>query len=125
MNKTQEKYTNLNFLKEHTQSSPGLMIEMIEIYLDQTPQMIKAMKSAILNSDWQVIKAAAHKLKPSFRIMGINKDYHLLANEIEKLAEDKSPVFQINKLVVELEKACNNIYIELNGIMMDLQKSIK
>lgn len=125
MNKVQEKYTNLNFLREHTQSAPDLMIEMIEIYLDQTPQMIKAMKSALLNSDWQVIKAAAHKLKPSFRIMGIDKDYKMLAIEIERLATDKAPVFEINNLVIELENACNKIYAELNEIIVDLENCKK
>ncbi|MEO6231350.1 MAG: Hpt domain-containing protein [Ferruginibacter sp.] len=122
MNKVQEKYTNLNFLRAHTQCSPDLMIEMIEIYQGQTPQMIKAMKSGLLNSDWQVIRAAAHKLKPSFRIMGINKDYHMLVNEIERLAVDKSPIVEINNLVDELENACNNIYDELNVIMKELQQ---
>ncbi|CAN5458949.1 hypothetical protein BH11BAC3_BH11BAC3_09320 [soil metagenome] len=122
MNKVQEKHTNLNFLRAHTQCSSVLMIEMIEIYQVQTPQMIKAMKSGLLNSDWQVIRAAAHKLKPSFRIMGINKDYHLLVNEIERLAVDKSPIVEINSLVNELENACNNIYGELNVIIKELQQ---
>jgi HPt (histidine-containing phosphotransfer) domain-containing protein len=122
MKKAQEKYTSLNYLRQHTKSDPDLMIDMINIYLEQTPALIGAMKSGLAQSDWQMLRAAAHKLVPSFRIMGIQGGYEIKAKRIEELAARQESIDIIGPLVADLEKICGIIYGELEQEVIGLKK---
>jgi len=76
-----EKYTDLKFLMQRTKSNPELMSEMITLYLEQTPPLIKAMKQSLANKDWQSLYATAHKMVPSFSIMGMSIDFENVAKK--------------------------------------------
>ena len=65
------KYINLDYLNHRTKSNPKLMMEMISLYLEQTPPLINTMKQSLMDKDWDSLHAAIHKMIPSFSIMGI------------------------------------------------------
>ncbi|MBA3706927.1 MAG: response regulator, partial [Bacteroidetes bacterium] len=46
------KCINLDYLKKRTKSNPILMMEMISLYLDQTPPLIRTMKQSFQDKDW-------------------------------------------------------------------------
>src|SRR5690606_25345752 len=69
---TIKKYTNLDYLNTRTKSNPALMTEMISLYLQQTPPLVKAMKQGYKEKDWNTLYSAVHKMIPSFSIMGIS-----------------------------------------------------
>ena len=73
------KCTNMDFLKRHTKSNQALMTEMISLYLEQTPPLIKIMKQCLSTKDWNLLSATAHKLIPSFSIVGISADFENMA----------------------------------------------
>ena len=50
------------------------MMEMISLYLEQTPPLIIAMKQSLKDKDWNLLHASVHKMIPSFSIMGISSD---------------------------------------------------
>jgi len=108
------KYVDLKYLNKLTKSNPKLMTEMINVYLKQTPPLISAMKQSVLDRDWGALKAAAHKIIPSFTIMGINPDFEKIAMKIQEKATNLELSGELDSMILELEVACNNAYIELN-----------
>lgn len=114
------RYVDMNYLIKLTKSNPILMKEMINAYLKQTPHLIKTMKQSIVDKDWTSLQAAAHKMIPSFTIMGINSDIQEMAKKIQEYAYTIEISEEINNMVLELEnvctKACEELEIELNNI---------
>ena len=107
------KYTNLDYLNKHTKSDPALMTEMILLYLEQTPPLINVMKQSLLSGDWNLLRSAAHKIIPSFSIVGINSGFEEMAKRIQKYTGNQQDTEEIQDLVMQLESVCNKAYIEL------------
>jgi len=120
---TPGKLINLNYLRQHTRSDAGLMLDMILIYLEQTPGLITAMKNGLQQKDWRLLSAAAHKLKPSFRIIGV-PGKEAVAKQIQTFAELDEPNPELlGPLVEELANTCEIIYNELQDEIVLLKKS--
>ena len=107
------KYTDLNYLNQRTKSNPDLMMEMISIFLKQTPELIAAMKQSVIKEDWETLSSAVHKILPSFSIMGISVDYEILAKKIQEFARTLKQTNRLQKLVDQLANACNHACEEL------------
>jgi PAS domain S-box-containing protein len=107
------KCTSMDFLKRRTKSNPALMIEMISLYLEQTPPLIRTMKQSVLNEDWNLLSATVHKLIPSFSIVGISADFENIAKKVQEYAGSRQQTEKIYDLVIQLEDICNQACIEL------------
>jgi CheY-like chemotaxis protein len=114
------KYVNLGYLDKRTKSNPTLMMEMISLYLEQTPTLLSTMKESLQNEDWSSLHSAVHKMIPSFLIMGINSDFESKAKKIQEYAVAKQQIDGIQELVNEIEfvctEACKELEIEYNRI---------
>jgi PAS domain S-box-containing protein len=114
------KCIDLKYLDTRTKSNPKLMMEMMQIYLEQTPSLISLMKKSFAEKNWESLDAAVHKMIPSFEIMGINKDYEAMAKKIQRYAVDKLEEDGIHDLVVQLEnilsQSCKELEIEFNNM---------
>ena len=109
------KYTNLDYLKVRTKSNPKLMMEMISIYLQQTPPLIKAMKQGVLDEDWALLGAAVHKIIPSFSIMGMSSEFENMAKKIQEAATTNQFTDETAKMVIQLEIICTQAFEELEN----------
>ena len=89
------------------------MMEMISLYLEQTPPLIKAMKQSILNEDCNTLQAAVHKLIPSFSIMGISVDFENMAKKVQQYALTRKQADGISDIVLQLETICEQACNEL------------
>jgi PAS domain S-box-containing protein len=116
------KCIDLGYLTHRTRSDPALMMEMIALYLEQTPPLVNAMKEGLQNKDWQSLHAAVHKMIPSFSIMGIGNDFENMAKKIQEYASTQQQTDGIHELVLQLEniciQACNELKEEYNTIKM-------
>jgi PAS domain S-box-containing protein len=114
------KCINLDYLIRRTKSNPELMMQMISLYLEQTPPLISTMKQSLLNEDWDLLYASMHKIIPSFSIMGIYGGYENIAKQIQDFASNQLESDEIPDLVFQVEsvckRACNELEIELNSI---------
>ncbi|MFV8393399.1 ATP-binding protein [Flavobacterium sp. LB2P6] len=112
------KCIDLVYLNQRTKSNPTLMMEMISLYLVQTPPLISAIKQSLEEENWQLLSAAAHKMIPSFAIMGMSPNFENIAKKIQEfaIAQDKST--GIDNLVIQLEaiciQACQELQEEFN-----------
>jgi PAS domain S-box-containing protein len=107
------KCTDLSYLTRRTKSNPVLMMEMITLYLEQTPLLIAAMKQGLHKKDWSALQAAVHKMIPSFSIMGIHKDFENIAKKIQEYAGSMGQTDALPAMVLQLEKVLEQSCEEL------------
>ncbi len=114
------KCTDLTYLNTRTKSNPVLMMQMMSIYLEQTPPLITLMKKSFAEKDWDSLDAAVHKMIPSFGIIGMHKDYEAMAKKIQRYAVAKQEEEGIAELITQLEnilgQSCREIEIEFNNM---------
>ncbi|MBP6334656.1 MAG: PAS domain S-box protein [Bacteroidia bacterium] len=107
------RYIDLNQLSLRMKSDPKLIMEMINLYLIQTPPLVDSMKLSLQNEDWNALYQAAHKIIPSFAIMGISSDFENIAKKIQEYAAVQGQKDGIHEMVMEIEKVCLQACIEL------------
>jgi PAS domain S-box-containing protein len=115
-----EKITNLDFLRELTKNNPEMIAEMINVYLEETPQLLNRMKQSIRNKDFQGLRAAAHSIIPSFSTMGMDEKYTALAKTIQEQATKKEDLQGIQDNLSRLEKVCESAFKELKQDLVAL-----
>ena len=104
---------DLAYLTTRTKSNPQLMMEMISLYLEQTPPLVSAMKQSLHDQDWNSLYKAAHKMVPSFAIMGIHPDYETKTKKVQEYASKRLQEEDITQLVMEIENICTQACLEL------------
>jgi len=109
------KYTDLQYLMTRTKSNPVLMMEMISLYLEQTPPLISVMKTSWKEKDWASLYAAVHKIIPSFAIMGINAEYENMARKVQDFAKNQQQSDGISDLVMQIDTVCTQACAELEA----------
>ncbi len=107
------RYTDLDYLIHRTKSNAGLMMEMIALFLDQTPPLISAMNQGYQDKDWNSLYAAVHKMIPSFAIMGISIDFENMAKKVQDYASAQKQDDGIKDKVLKLGYVCEQACIEL------------
>ena len=65
------------------------------------------------DEDWQSLHAAAHKMIPSFSIMGISAEYEAMAKQVQAYTGAKNEASFIKDLVEKLETVCATACEEL------------
>ena len=115
-----KRCTNLSYLNRITKSNPALIMEMIAIYLEQTPLLINNLKKALEDKEWSVLNSVAHRMVPSFLILGIDPEYELMVKKIQKYSGNMEDSNKIEKMVAEVvmicEKACKELEEEYNSL---------
>ncbi|MDD4970539.1 MAG: ATP-binding protein [Paludibacter sp.] len=118
--KVLNKYIDLDNLILRTKSNPKLILEMIALYLEQTPILITLMKQSFHDKDWMPLYSAVHKMIPSFSIMGIHTDFEKIAKRVQEYANTQKETEGMPDLVYQLEnvcsKACEELEVEFNTI---------
>jgi PAS domain S-box-containing protein len=104
---------DLDYLLHRTKSNPVLMMEMISLYLKQTPPLIDAMKQGLQDKDWTVLYGAVHKMIPSFSIMGINPNFENMAKKVQEFASTQQQTEGINDMVLQIGDICTQACKEL------------
>ena len=122
MSEEKEVFIDLSYLREVASDNTEFMIEMIDIFLAQTPGYIDQLTAAIDQKDWSKMAELSHKIKPTMSFMGVesakdtlgeieNKsrkqtDYEWIVEEYGKLKE----VFKI--MLVKLEEKKKELLAE-------------
>ena len=111
---------DLTYLRQRTKSKPSLMMEMISVYLEQTPPLIRAMKLSLREKDWNSLYSTVHKIIPSFSIMGIGTEYENLARKVQEYSRTHQNTEEIPDMILQLEnisyQACKELQTEYDII---------
>ena len=107
------KCTDLSYLISVTKYDRKLMMEMIELYLEQTPVLIKTIKKSLQEKDWELLHTAAHKIIPSFSIMGISPEFEAMTKTIQDYTGAKKQLQEIQGFILQVENICTQACTEL------------
>jgi HPt (histidine-containing phosphotransfer) domain-containing protein len=122
MSEEKEVFIDLSYLREVASDNTEFMIEMIDIFLAQTPGYIDQLTAAIDQKDWSKMAELSHKIKPTMSFMGVESakdtlgeieyksrkqvDYEWIVEENDKLKK----VFKI--MLVKLEEKKKELLAE-------------
>ena len=115
---------DLTFLYEIADGSNEFVIESIDMLLQQAPEMLESIESAIKVADWPAAAASAHKLKPSMGFFGMLISQELL-QEIETLckAGGNDPGAIAGKFA-QANELINNAIIELTRVRAEKEAEL-
>ena len=116
------KCIDLEFLNKRTKSNPKLMMEMISLYLEQTPQLVSTMKKGFHDKDWNSLYSAVHKMIPSFLPMGISIEFEIMARKVRDYANTQRQTKGLQGMVIQLEHICCQACIELEQELDTIKK---
>lgn len=109
----QQKYTNLDFLRQLTKGNQEMIMEMVRVYLEETPKLVNKIKQGIDTMDWDLLARGAHSIIPSFSTMGMNKEFAGMAKTIQDHAEKREKLELIKELFLKIEIALLEAHKEL------------
>ncbi|WP_432714412.1 Hpt domain-containing protein [Pedobacter sp.] len=114
---------DLSYLREISGDSHEFMMEMIDMFKQQTPIYMADLKQALVNQDWLKVSSCAHKIKPTFAYVG-REDAKAHMQVMEHDARDQKDLDgletkfdQINDFIIVLNK-------QLDEAKAELQKNI-
>lgn len=109
-----QKMYNLEQIEMMSEGNKEFVNKMVNLFIELTPELLNRINTGLIESDYDEIKSAAHKMKPSIDMMGIVS----LKNEIrnlEKLALDRADVVTIKNAIVYLETTLEKVINQLKN----------
>lgn len=106
---------DLSFLYEIADGSTEFIVESIDMFLQQTPQLLDAIDTALANGNWQDASQAAHKLKPNLGFFGMPISQATIQEveiECKASAQDTAGIFE----------KFNRVKTMVNANLITLQK---
>lgn len=111
---------DLSYLRDVSSGSNEFMIEMIELFLDQTPGYFEQLNQLISDENWPRVAEIAHKIKPTLAFMGADAAKDRMA-EIEANARNLTNIDSIAPVFKSLHKFSGELFIKLTEAKKDLE----
>jgi HPt (histidine-containing phosphotransfer) domain-containing protein len=108
----EQYHIDLTYLKQIADNNKEFMVEMIEMFLQKTPEALLQMQEYLNTKNWHELRNVAHRIKPSFSYIGISEIHRLLA-AIENNSETRTNLTEIPEMLDKVQHACEEAYAEL------------
>lgn len=89
------EYLDLSYLHQNVTTEPEFIREVLQIFLEGLETDGEQLNVAIQEANHDKIKLAAHKLKSSFRSLGMTVPWQLL-QKIEDVGHENGPIENIH-----------------------------
>ncbi len=103
---------NLTYLKHIADGNESFVVEMIEMFLNKTPEAIKEMNEYYSSKKWEDFRRIAHRIKPSFGYMGMPEVQQSLS-QLELLSENELQEISVEKTLMDITTRTNEAYTQL------------
>ncbi|WP_271764991.1 PAS domain-containing hybrid sensor histidine kinase/response regulator [Aquimarina algiphila] len=113
-----KKFCDLSFLKKTFDNDIEIIKSVLQIFIEETPEEYKKLKEAIENKNINVIQGIAHKLKSSFKTIGLQKETSIL-EDIERSSKEKLEFSLLLKLFQDLDGYYPKIIKEVQQYIND------
>ncbi|TSE10998.1 PAS domain-containing hybrid sensor histidine kinase/response regulator [Aquimarina algiphila] len=113
-----KKFCDLSFLKKTFDDDKEIIKSVLQIFIEETPEEYQKLKEAIENKNINVIQGIAHKLKSSFKTIGLQKETSILEN-IECSSKEKLEFSLLLKLFQDLDGYYPKIIKEVQQYIND------
>lgn len=113
-NTSPNKYIDLDYLKDFARGDKAFILDMITVFLIQTPELLETMRIALANRNWESLRGAAHKMKPSMTFMGIKELENIVAL-IEEYSATETSLELLPELISKVKLVCDAAILELEN----------
>jgi HPt (histidine-containing phosphotransfer) domain-containing protein len=103
---------NLSYLKTISEGNDAFVIEMIEMFLNKTPQALEEMNECFKNQNWEELRQIAHKIKPSYAYIGL-KDMQATLSIIETWNDTEDELQLVTDMMKKVETGTQNAFKQL------------
>lgn len=110
---------NLNYLKEISDGSAEFMVEMLDIFMSQTPIYLQELESALNEKNYVVVAEIAHKIRPTFTFIGFDHATEVMA-QLEQLARSEQDFDLIVTAYQELKPQLESVFVRLTEVKKEL-----
>ncbi|KZS40218.1 hypothetical protein AWE51_04480 [Aquimarina aggregata] len=117
VNSSSIKTCDLSFLKKTFDNDKEIIQSVLQIFIDETPLDYQKLKDAVYQNDMVTSKQIAHKLKSSFKTIGLSHQTQLLQKIEQNSAQNND-----SKVILELFKQLEESFPQ---IIKDIKLSIK
>jgi len=114
---------DLSYLNEVSGGSAEFIVDMINVFLEQTPIYFTELNQAVEKEDWKTTSEVAHKIKPTLVFMGVDKAKSAM-EEIERKARQLDSVEDIKAELDKINLLCVHLYAKLEERKVELEKSL-
>ncbi len=108
------KMYNLEQIEMMSEGNNEFVDKMVNLFIELTPELLNRINTGLIENDYDEIKSAAHKMKPSIDMMGIVSLKNEIRN-IEKLALDRVDVVTMKNAIVYLETTLGQVINQLKN----------
>ena len=116
-----QRITNLSYLEQLDTGDDEIIVEMVEMFLENTPESIELLEKHVKAGNWKKLGAEAHKLKPNLSYVGLDQARDIIL-EIENLAKNDPDAGQLKAKIEQLNGICKQAYRELEEQLQELKK---
>lgn len=102
----------MTYLREISDGDQEFINDMIETFLEETPNDIESMKTQLAASDWVELSKVAHKMKSSIKMFGFEtlKNQVLFLEQNGKKNENTSVMPEkVKEFLTGLDNAMNEL----------------
>ncbi|RNI22470.1 hybrid sensor histidine kinase/response regulator [Rufibacter latericius] len=116
----EEVQIDLAYLENFANGNREFMRDILQLFITQTPRLVKDLTKAVSLSNWLETRTLAHKIKPSIALVGIQQ-LEELNDTIEQSALNLTHTEQLPELARQLEDLVNRSIVQLNIELENLQ----
>lgn len=111
---------DLTLLNEIADGSSEFLVETIDLFLQQVPELLGEIEEGIQNQDWDTAGASAHKLKSTLGMFGMNDSLEMM-QEIELGAKKREGLDGLSGKISEAKSLISSTYGDIRAIKTQLQ----
>lgn len=112
--KSSSKIIDLTYLEQVSKGNKKFMLEMVDLFIQKTPDSIKNIRHTFDEQDWLTLASAVHKIKPTYAFMGIEKAKKLIP-DLEKKIKERHDPGTIQQDIADLEQITTQAITELKS----------
>lgn len=111
---------DLSYLENMSGGDNGMIAEMIELFLKETPIHLDNLKTANEDQNWSKVASEAHKVKPIMLYVGLS-DLNLVCKKLEDNAKTEQDAELSNELILKLVEGYEEVNADLANKLEELR----
>src|SRR5207247_2105405 len=109
---TDSEKIDLSYLKQIAEGNDAFIIEMIEMFLQKTPEALEKMNESFQEQNWEELRHIAHRIKPSYSYIGL-PEVQLVLSEIESCSHAKTDLEKIPGMMLRVRQTSQTAFKDL------------
>ncbi|MBC3538131.1 response regulator [Rufibacter sediminis] len=114
---------DLTYLENFANGSAEFMRDILQLFIDQTPRLVKDLTTAVSQANWAETRTLAHKIKPSIALVGI-QELEELNETIEQSALHHTNTEQLPALAQQLVELVDRSILQLRVELAKLESKL-